>query len=167
MEVLKKQRRGKRSQSHKRQPQINIVEDDDTLNNLSSETRIADDPSGLATNNVDATAPINNTGGQPKRLNRKFVKPVLLDLADNAFKMNDPVDADAPFDIVPHLEYEFSSLNLSEPTRSALKDIGFSRMTEVQARCIPILLSGTDVLGAAKTGSGIPNLFLAYAKSFA
>ena len=26
-------------------------------------------------------------------------------------------------------------------------------MTEVQARCIPLLLAGRDVLGAAKTGA--------------
>lgn len=32
--------------------------------------------------------------------------------------------------------------------------MGFTHMTEVQARTIPALLTGRDVLGAARTGSG-------------
>ncbi|GAA6053731.1 hypothetical protein JCM3770_003188 [Rhodotorula araucariae] len=55
---------------------------------------------------------------------------------------------------------EFSSLDLSEGTRKALDGMGFSRMTEVQARTIPPLLAGKDVLGAAKTGSGKTLAFL-------
>jgi ATP-dependent RNA helicase DDX18/HAS1 len=38
--------------------------------------------------------------------------------------------------------------------------MGFERMTEVQARCIPPLLTGRDVLGAARTGSGKTLAFL-------
>ena len=38
--------------------------------------------------------------------------------------------------------------------------MGFDRMTEVQARCIPPLLTGRDVLGAARTGSGKTLAFL-------
>lgn len=54
----------------------------------------------------------------------------------------------------------FSSLDLSEPTQKALATMGFSTMTEVQARTIPPLLAGRDVLGAAKTGSGKTLSFL-------
>ncbi|GJN88231.1 hypothetical protein Rhopal_001196-T1 [Rhodotorula paludigena] len=54
----------------------------------------------------------------------------------------------------------FSSLDLSEGTRKALEGMGFSNMTEVQARTIPPLLAGKDVLGAAKTGSGKTLAFL-------
>ena len=32
--------------------------------------------------------------------------------------------------------------------------MGFKTMTEVQARCVPPLLAGKDVLGAARTGAG-------------
>lgn len=52
------------------------------------------------------------------------------------------------------LRQPFSELELSEPTNKALSSMGFSTMTEVQARCIPPLLAGKDVLGAAQTGSG-------------
>ncbi|KTW29358.1 ATP-dependent RNA helicase HAS1 [Pneumocystis carinii B80] len=54
----------------------------------------------------------------------------------------------------------FSDLSLSKPTEKALQNMGFSKMTEVQARTIPILMSGKDVLGAAKTGSGKTLAFL-------
>jgi superfamily II DNA/RNA helicase len=54
----------------------------------------------------------------------------------------------------------FSELDLSEPTRTGLSDMGFSNMTPVQAKSIPVLLAGKDVLGAARTGSGKTLAFL-------
>ena len=54
----------------------------------------------------------------------------------------------------------FSTLDLSEPTRKAIEAMGFKTMTEVQARCIPPLMAGKDVLGAAQTGSGKTLSFL-------
>ena len=47
---------------------------------------------------------------------------------------------------------EFASLELTPQTQEAIKEMGFVHMTEVQARTIPHLLTGRDVLGAAKTG---------------
>ena len=55
---------------------------------------------------------------------------------------------------------KFAELDLSEKTLNALADMGFDRMTEVQARCIPHGMAGRDVLGAAKTGSGKTLAFL-------
>ena len=54
----------------------------------------------------------------------------------------------------------FSTLELSEPTAKALSDMGFTTMTPVQEKCIPSLLAGKDVLGAARTGSGKTLAFL-------
>lgn len=55
----------------------------------------------------------------------------------------------------------FSSLPLSEPTQTAVvHEMGFSVMTQVQAKTIPPLLAGKDVLGAAQTGSGKTLAFL-------
>ncbi|XP_026386654.1 ATP-dependent RNA helicase HAS1-like [Papaver somniferum] len=54
----------------------------------------------------------------------------------------------------------FSNLPLSEPTMKAIEDMGFQHMTQIQARSIPHLLEGKDVLGAARTGSGKTLAFL-------
>ncbi|KAG0222378.1 ATP-dependent RNA helicase [Actinomortierella wolfii] len=67
---------------------------------------------------------------------------------------------ETPADGQKKINYEFASLDLCEPTKKAIADIGFTKMTEVQARTIPPLLAGRDVLGAAKTGSGKTISFL-------
>eukprot|EP00636_Phaeomonas_parva_P017263 CAMPEP_0118869390 /NCGR_PEP_ID=MMETSP1163-20130328/12716_1 /TAXON_ID=124430 /ORGANISM="Phaeomonas parva, Strain CCMP2877" /LENGTH=579 /DNA_ID=CAMNT_0006804279 /DNA_START=63 /DNA_END=1802 /DNA_ORIENTATION=- len=54
----------------------------------------------------------------------------------------------------------FSSLDLSEGTARALAENGYERMTKIQAKSIPPLLTGKDLLGAAKTGSGKTLAFL-------
>lgn len=70
------------------------------------------------------------------------------------------------------IENDFESLKLSEPTLQGIKAMGFSKMTAVQAKTIPPLLAGRDVLGAAKTGSGktlaflIPAIELLYSLKF-
>ncbi|ODV58383.1 ATP-dependent RNA helicase HAS1 [Ascoidea rubescens DSM 1968] len=66
----------------------------------------------------------------------------------------------------------FVDLKLSPLTLKAINEMGFTTMTEVQARTIPPLLAGKDVLGAAKTGSGktlaflIPAIELLYSLKF-
>jgi ATP-dependent RNA helicase DDX18/HAS1 len=54
----------------------------------------------------------------------------------------------------------FDELKLSDRTMEAIKTMGFETMTEIQQKSIPALLSGKDVLGAAKTGSGKTLAFL-------
>ncbi|PKI43906.1 hypothetical protein CRG98_035740, partial [Punica granatum] len=54
----------------------------------------------------------------------------------------------------------FDELGLSEHTAYAIKDMGFHYMTQIQARAIPPLMEGKDVLGAARTGSGKTLAFL-------
>ena len=49
-------------------------------------------------------------------------------------------------------DLEFSSLELSANTQKAIAEMGFVKMMEIQAKSIPPLLQGRDVLGAAKTG---------------
>ncbi|KAG5191512.1 DEAD box helicase [Tribonema minus] len=57
-------------------------------------------------------------------------------------------------------EERFDSLPLSAGTQAALKDLNFVTMTKIQAQAIPPLLSGQDLVGAAKTGSGKTLAFL-------
>lgn len=56
--------------------------------------------------------------------------------------------------------YDFEKADFSKPTMAAIRDMGFTKMTTVQAKTIPPLLAGRDVLGAAKTGSGKTLAFL-------
>jgi len=48
----------------------------------------------------------------------------------------------------------FDSLGLPETLLSALKTLGFDSSTAIQAKTIPPLLAGKDVLGEAQTGTG-------------
>ncbi|GFY53252.1 ATP-dependent RNA helicase DDX18 [Trichonephila inaurata madagascariensis] len=72
------------------------------------------------------------------------------------------------------VDVKFSSLEgkVSVITLKAIADMGFEKMTEIQAKCIPPLLEGKDVIASAKTGSGktlaflIPAIELMYKKNF-
>jgi len=51
-------------------------------------------------------------------------------------------------------QIKFSELQISEQSQKAVADMGYTTCSEIQARSIPHILNGRDVLGAAKTGSG-------------
>lgn len=48
----------------------------------------------------------------------------------------------------------FSELNLPDSILRALGDMGFSAPTEIQARAIPAILDGQDIIGKSHTGTG-------------
>lgn len=48
----------------------------------------------------------------------------------------------------------FGELNISKRTANALADMGFEEPTPIQAKTIPLLLDGKDVIGQAQTGTG-------------
>jgi len=56
--------------------------------------------------------------------------------------------------------YNWISLKISSTMAGAIENLGFEKMTEIQAQCIPKLLQGKDVLAGAKTGSGKTLAFL-------
>ena len=60
------------------------------------------------------------------------------------------------------LKKEFKSLSekVSEMSLKAIDEMGFTFMTEIQAKTVEQLLEGQDVMGAAKTGSGKTLAFL-------
>ncbi|ORZ30065.1 P-loop containing nucleoside triphosphate hydrolase protein [Catenaria anguillulae PL171] len=58
------------------------------------------------------------------------------------------------------LDRSFENLKISDNTKKAISDMGFTQMTEIQARTVPAALTGRDILGAAKTGSGKTLSFL-------
>jgi ATP-dependent RNA helicase DeaD len=48
----------------------------------------------------------------------------------------------------------FTDLNLSEEILHALSDMGFEEATPIQAKSIPVILEGKDLIGQAQTGTG-------------
>lgn len=56
-------------------------------------------------------------------------------------------------DLTPAIP-EFAALGLSAYALSAVKDMGYSIPTPIQSKAIPIVLSGSDVIGTAQTGTG-------------
>ncbi|GAA5894693.1 hypothetical protein JCM5296_002256 [Sporobolomyces johnsonii] len=55
---------------------------------------------------------------------------------------------------------EFSDLPLSRQTLAGLSSAYYTKLTDIQARALPLALKGKDVLGAARTGSGKTLAFL-------
>ena len=54
----------------------------------------------------------------------------------------------------------FSDLGLSDSVMQAVNDLGYTEPTPVQARAIPFVLEGRDLLAAAQTGTGKTAAFL-------
>jgi len=48
----------------------------------------------------------------------------------------------------------FETLGLSEELLRAVRDTGYTSPTPIQAKAIPAILEGKDVMGAAQTGTG-------------
>ena len=53
-----------------------------------------------------------------------------------------------------NVEKTFADLGLSEPLIRALNEAGWQHPTKIQSELIPLALTGKDILGQAKTGSG-------------
>src|SRR2546427_5305389 len=57
-------------------------------------------------------------------------------------------------DLQPALPARFDTLPLDAKLLRAVADQGYATMTPIQAKAIPIVLAGRDVMGAAQTGTG-------------
>jgi ATP-dependent RNA helicase DeaD len=49
---------------------------------------------------------------------------------------------------------KFEDLRLTRELLKAIEDMGFEEMTPIQARAIPLILEGKDIIGQAQTGTG-------------
>ncbi len=63
------------------------------------------------------------------------------------------VIAETPDIVEPHAT-RFDTLALDPKLLAAVVDSGYTSMTPIQAKAIPIVLQGRDVMGAAQTGTG-------------
>jgi ATP-dependent RNA helicase DeaD len=52
------------------------------------------------------------------------------------------------------MQGSFDQLGLSKPILAAVKDVGYEAPTPIQAKTIPPLLAGRDLIGQAQTGTG-------------
>lgn len=66
--------------------------------------------------------------------------------------MTEETPPDAPTEPAP--VPSFAELGLSAPVLQAVADAGYEEPTPVQARAIPLLLAGRDVIAQAQTGTG-------------
>ena len=57
-------------------------------------------------------------------------------------------------ELEPVVELKFEELNLSNPLKRAIADAGYETATEIQAKSIPVILDGKDIIGQSKTGTG-------------
>ena len=48
----------------------------------------------------------------------------------------------------------FNELNISSEVKRAVEEMGYENATDIQARAIPCILEGKDVLGRSNTGTG-------------
>jgi ATP-dependent RNA helicase RhlE len=65
-----------------------------------------------------------------------------------------PVNTSAAQTLPDPTPLEFSSLGLAPVLEKAILASGYTTMTPIQAKAIPIVLAGRDVMGAAQTGTG-------------
>ena len=49
---------------------------------------------------------------------------------------------------------KFDALAISKELRRAVQDVGYEAMTPIQAKAIPLILQGRDIIGQAQTGTG-------------
>jgi len=49
---------------------------------------------------------------------------------------------------------KFDALAISKELRRAVQDVGYEAMTPIQAKAIPLILQGKDIIGQAQTGTG-------------
>src|SRR5580765_416917 len=74
--------------------------------------------------------------------------------APSAEALPHDVQATAPPDTAVPVSLRFDSVGLSESLQRAVAAQGYTTMTPIQAKAIPIVLAGRDVMGAAQTGTG-------------
>jgi ATP-dependent RNA helicase RhlE len=79
---------------------------------------------------------MNESTSEPVALAGELVSPPLLGAA-----------ADIP-------SLKFSAVGLSPLLQRAVADQGYTTMTPIQAKAIPYVLAGRDIMGAAQTGTG-------------
>ncbi|XP_078037975.1 putative ATP-dependent RNA helicase pitchoune [Augochlora pura] len=96
---------------------------------------------------------------------KKKSKKTKADVPSNTDENENNKTVDLPgsaigFEVTNDTNFKVLETLVCESTLKAIHDMGFTNMTEIQAKAIPPLLEGRDLVGAAKTGSGKTLAFL-------
>eukprot|EP00013_Stygamoeba_regulata_P027324 CAMPEP_0177646114 /NCGR_PEP_ID=MMETSP0447-20121125/9601_1 /TAXON_ID=0 /ORGANISM="Stygamoeba regulata, Strain BSH-02190019" /LENGTH=955 /DNA_ID=CAMNT_0019148625 /DNA_START=156 /DNA_END=3019 /DNA_ORIENTATION=+ len=97
--------------------------------------------------------------GKQKEQQREEARRKEKDRAKAAFFLEED-DEDLELVQEAGSQLTFTDLHLSRALVKACMELGWGAPTEVQARCVPAVLSGRDVCGSAQTGSGKTAAFL-------
>ncbi|KAI8123308.1 putative ATP-dependent RNA helicase pitchoune [Lucilia cuprina] len=97
-----------------------------------------------------------------KQSNKEKQKKTNNAKEEQAFEELDPKAAAKALEQRDNSDRSFASLKgiVSDATLKAIEEMGFTEMTEIQAKSLPPLLQGRDLVGAAQTGSGKTLSFL-------
>src|SRR5690625_2325926 len=96
---------------------------------------------------IDHTdAPAEQTDAAQKADPEQGQEPELADVVDDALATDEVATSDTA--------KSFSDFGVSEPIVSALADVGITHPFPIQALTLPVALSGGDIIGQAKTGTG-------------
>ena len=120
----------------------------------------------IADKHLPQTSPTKDLGGKIDEdwnsLGNNDIPPVQEELRSQTEDVSMDLPSLPATSSLLEQSYLFSSLTdkVSSKTLSAIEEMGFTRMTEIQHKAIRPLLSGRDLMGAAKTGSGKTLAFL-------
>jgi ATP-dependent RNA helicase DDX18/HAS1 len=89
-----------------------------------------------------------------------IIKVLLLNIFLVNILLSVPGNSTALNTILGDNKFESLRGQISDQTLDGIKEMGFTTMTEIQAKSIPPLLEGRDLVGSAKTGSGKTLAFL-------
>ncbi|XP_076655057.1 putative ATP-dependent RNA helicase pitchoune [Halictus rubicundus] len=104
-----------------------------------------------------------STNDAPRNKKRKEAKDNAPPSTDDENINTDTVDLPGSalgLEVTNDTSFSVLKKSVCENTLKAIQEMGFSNMTEIQAKAIPPLLEGRDLVGAAKTGSGKTLAFL-------
>ncbi|CAG8463383.1 20655_t:CDS:2 [Dentiscutata erythropus] len=148
--VSKSGKKRKRANKNKKQKKLNQNEADNEETKISKKQKID--------SNVIDSSPESETIGDNE--DAKITEKQEINNSNVIDGLNHVPEIETINDLEDKINYDFEALDISESTKKAIEEKGFTLMTEIQAKAIPPLMAGRDVLGAAKTGSGKTLAFL-------
>ncbi|TDG52274.1 hypothetical protein AWZ03_001104 [Drosophila navojoa] len=168
------QSKGKKRQQLKKKPQIEVANSDSESESEEEENPVSgseaeDDDDDEEIDSEAANSADEGEEDEPAPAKKSKLQPKAAKKTVTA--NGKATEEDAPFTVESSLaaldhrdsdDRTFASLKgaVSEATLRAIEEMGFTEMTEIQAKSLTPLLKGRDLVGAAQTGSGKTLAFL-------